>query len=523
MLTAPVSNALVLLVALALLLCLVLRSVLRREAVPLPPGPKGLPFIGNILQMPRAHIERGFAKLSEKYGDLIYMEVLGHRMIVINSQNIARDLLEKRGARYSNRPRMVRLNEVIGWDPSLPTLQYKTESFRRQRRWLRGTFGDKQAVRQFSALQQREVCVLLLGMINTPDDYAMHVRRLVSAVVVDAVYGHRITSLEDPYVMMIDRAMEASTAGTVSGSILDIFPVLKHVPAWMPGAGFMRNALHARALVREAHQVPYQMCRENTASGNTAPSFTFSLVERAEKAGRFQQEEKDIIATAGLAYGAASDTTKTVLMSFILAMVLHPDVYAKAQEEVDRVVGRDRLPTLEDRSSLPFVECILKETYRSNHADAECPGVPHQTSDCQDEYEGYCVPADTTIITNIWSISRNTRSWEDPGSFRPERFLKPEQLQPEIADPKSFIFGHGRRLCPGREFADATLFLAMASMAAALDIGKARDGEGNDITPNVSFASSSIVSYPEVFPCRIKPRFDATSVMVSDTLAGIPT
>lgn len=131
MLTAPVSNALVLLVALALLLCLVLRSVLRREAVPLPPGPKGLPFIGNILQMPRAHIERGFAKLSEKYGapqtipfapilmhlhdlegDLIYMEVLGHRMIVINSQNIARDLLEKRGARYSNRPRMVRLNEV---------------------------------------------------------------------------------------------------------------------------------------------------------------------------------------------------------------------------------------------------------------------------------------------------------------------------------------------------------------------------------------------------------------------------
>ena len=107
-------------------------------------------------------------------------------------------------------------------------------------------------------------------------------RRLVSAVIVEAVYGHRIMSLEDPYVTLMDRAMEATTARTVSGSILDIFPVceyqvsfsgqnercddtnpVKHVPAWMPGAGFMRDALRAKALVFEAHQVPYRMCRQN--------------------------------------------------------------------------------------------------------------------------------------------------------------------------------------------------------------------------------------------------------------------
>ena len=103
-------------------------------------------------------------------------------------------------------------------------------------------------------------------------------------MIVEAVYGHRITSLEDPYVTLMDRAMEATTAGTVSGSILDILPVceysvcshadvlctqpnsVKYVPPWMPGAGFMREALHARALVREAHQVPYQMCRERAVS-----------------------------------------------------------------------------------------------------------------------------------------------------------------------------------------------------------------------------------------------------------------
>lgn len=90
--------------------------------------------------------------------------------------------------------------------------------------------------------------------------------------------------------------------------------------------------------------------------------------------------------------------------------------------------------------------------------------------------------------------------------------MKPEQLSPEVADPKSFVFGHGRRcdfdaaqdgkprltgtlnrLCPGREFADATLFLAISNMIAALDIGKSRDAEGNEITPKAAFASSSII------------------------------
>lgn len=56
--------------------------------------------------------------------------------------------------------------------------------------------------------------------------------------------------------------------------------------------------------------------------------------------------------------------SKSIVYSFILVMILNPDVFAKAQEEMDRVVGHDRLPTIEDRESLPYLECILKETYR---------------------------------------------------------------------------------------------------------------------------------------------------------------
>ena len=126
-------SALAKLAALICLVHLVLRSAIRRKALPLPlpPGPRRLPILGNVLQMPRERIERGFAKIAEKYGalrlvpfqgmtiltlptqgDLVYLEVLGMRVLVLNSQTVARDLLEKRGARYSNRPRTVRISEV---------------------------------------------------------------------------------------------------------------------------------------------------------------------------------------------------------------------------------------------------------------------------------------------------------------------------------------------------------------------------------------------------------------------------
>jgi len=96
---------------------------------------------------------------------------------------------------------------------------------------------------------------------------------------------------------------------------------------------------------------------------------------------------------------AGSDTTAATNASFVLAMTMHPEIQKKAQEELDRVIGPDRLPTWEDRSQLPYIDAILKETLRWNTATPL--GVPHAVVQ-DDVYEGMFIPGGATVIPNIW-------------------------------------------------------------------------------------------------------------------------
>ena len=97
------------------------------------------------------------------------------------------------------------------------------------------------------------------------------------------------------------------------------------------------------------------------------------------------------------------------VLSFFLAMMTHPDIQRKAQEEIDAVIGTDRLPTFKDRSNLPFVSCLLWECLRwSPIAPMAVPHAPIQ----DDVYEGYWIPKGTTILPNVWSV------FICPGSLR---------------------------------------------------------------------------------------------------------
>lgn len=94
-----------------------------------------------------------------------------------------------------------------------------------------------------------------------------------------------------------------------------------------------------------------------------------------------------------------SDTTSSTTYAFIQAMMVFQDVQKKAQEEIDRVVGPNRLPTIEDYPNLPYIRCCMKETLR--WMPTVVMGVPHCTTK-DDEYNGWKIPKGTTIINNVW-------------------------------------------------------------------------------------------------------------------------
>lgn len=221
-------------------------------------------------------------------------------------------------------------------------------------------------------------------------------------------------------------------------------------------------------------------------AGTAGDSVLRSLLT-PEDGSIIDEEEEDVIKwVVGAVYSGGADTTVCALSTFVLAMVLYPEVQAKAQEEIDRVVGADRLPGIVDRPSLPYVEAVFKETLRW-HPVAPL-GVPHRVTK-EDHYDGYVIPAGSTIVANIWAMSR---SQPDSDLFKPERHLPGGDHVGH--DPRSYVFGFGRRICPGLNLADSEVWLGVASLLSAFRIEKKSDGKGGFITPKEEY-EQGIISY----------------------------
>jgi len=123
-------------------------------------------------------------------------------------------------------------------------------------------------------------------------------------------------------------------------------------------------------------------------------------------------------------------------------MILNPKVLKKAQDELDRVVGKGRLPDLSDKDDLPYIDAIMKEVLRwSPPLPITIPKRVIQ----DDVYRGYFIPAGATVVENVWAICRDPNIYPDPETFNPDRFLKDGKIDPSVFNPEDRIFGAGRR------------------------------------------------------------------------------
>ncbi|THG98381.1 hypothetical protein EW026_g3806 [Hermanssonia centrifuga] len=144
-----------------------------------------------------------------------------------------------------------------------------------------------------------------------------------------------------------------------------------------------------------------------------------SELERLSHLNFDPQEEQLIKDVAAIAYAAGSDTTVSALLSFFLALIVYPDVQIKAQAEIDRIIGKDRLPTFEDRNDLPYIDCIVWECLRWNPVTPL--GLARKVTE-DDEYQGYQIPKNTTILPNVWALLHEESMYPDPMKFNPDRF-----------------------------------------------------------------------------------------------------
>ncbi|KAF7365045.1 O-methylsterigmatocystin oxidoreductase [Mycena venus] len=364
--------------------------------------------MGNFYDIPSELPWITYAKWGKEYGDVVHLQVFGNHVLVVNSVKAAVELFEKRGHIYSDRP-TIPMVSLMGWDFAFTGMLY-TKKLRQSRRMFHQHF-RRDAMVAHRPIQLRKIHDLLRSLFSTPDDFIPHIKTLAVAIIMATTYGYDVKSTNDRFVYLAEEAVQRLGESVLPGAFaVNNLPFLRYLPSWFPGCGFHRFARETSEFVNEMKNAPFDFVRRNMVN---------FLEYNDDHGGSEEREEmmKDVVATA---YGAAADTTAATLVVFIMAMALHPEVAQKAQNEIDSVIGLDRLPGFDDRSALPHCEAVYREVLR--WWPAVPLAIPHATSE-DDVYEGCYIPKGTMVLPNIWAMFHDESTYPNPDKFNPERFL----------------------------------------------------------------------------------------------------
>ncbi|KAG9079737.1 hypothetical protein FRC06_007521 [Ceratobasidium sp. 370] len=471
---------------------------------PLPPSPRYYPLIGHLLSMPTQYEHVGFMEISKQLkSDIFSLSILGTVIVVLNSPEDAINLLEKRSSIYSDRfcPPMLAEPSLVNLGKLVTLLGYN-DRWKKSRRLLHPWI-NKKGTESFYPSLELQARLLLQRLLKLSDrviasaELESEFYRTLAATLSDSVYGYKLQSSDDPFVLSLkELADNATKAALPSNFLVNVFPLLIHTPEWFPGASWKRAAQEWRKQQESAADTTYGWTKAQMAKGKAEGTIIASSLNHAEELGVEPEEKEDYVKKLAVAlFTAGTDTTTQTLLVFVLAMLLFPEAQNKAQEEIDTVVGLNRLPTMEDRPKLEYVDRLISEVLRWRPTVPT--GVPHACYQ-DDIYKGYRIPKGAIIFGNVWAITRNEQLYSSPENFNPDRYLDPHVPLPPT-------FGFGRRQCPGLHYARASMFTTIASILATFNITLAQDMAGNDIIP-VAESTNDLVYHPKPFKLRLIPR-----------------
>lgn len=250
---------------------------------------------------------------------------------------------------------------------------------------------------KYEGIQDFESKVLLKELLQDPDDFISINRRYSASVIMQVTYGYRIPSFDDELIKRIYGVLGRFTEMTALGAwAIESFPSL----TWLPQMLLGNWKTHGRRIFEQDSAVYLNLwnrLKRETDAGTAKPCFTRTFyLNNPEKAGI---DDLAAAYTYGGLIEAGSETTATTLNNFVLCMLLFPEVQARAQQEIDAVVGSGRLPTWGDEQNLPYVRSVIKEVLRWRPVNKF--GMPHASTE-DDWYEGYFIPKGSVVVLNWW-------------------------------------------------------------------------------------------------------------------------
>ncbi|KAM5318067.1 cytochrome P450 1B1 isoform 2-T8 [Glossophaga mutica] len=445
----------------------------RQQSGSSPPGPFAWPLIGNAAAMgPAPHLS--FARLAKRYGDVFQIHLGGCPVVVLNGERAIRQALVQQGAAFANRPSFASFRVVAG-GRSLAFGQY-SERWKAQRRAAHSTMRaflshqlrSRRVLEGHVLGEVRELVELLVrgsagGAFLDPRPLTLVA---VANVMCAACFGCRYSHEDAEFRELLSHNEEfGRTVG--AGSLVDVLPWLQRFPnpvrtAFREFEQLNRNFSNFIIDKFMRHQESF---RPGADPRDMMDACILSVEkEAAEKSGDSSARlDIDYVpSTVTDIFGASQDTLSTALQWLLILFTRYPDVQARVQAELDQVVGRDRLPCLEDQPRLPYVMAFLYEAMRFSSFVPVT--IPHATT-ANTSLLGYHIPKDTVVFVNQWSVNHDPVKWPNPEDFDPARFLDKDGIINKDLTSSVMIFSMGKRRCIGEELSKVQLFLFTSILA----------------------------------------------------------
>ncbi|XP_027117143.1 cytochrome P450 81Q32 [Coffea arabica] len=436
-----------------LLLALVFKFWQRRsQNIPPSPAP-ALPIIGH-LHLIKQPLHRTLHKLSQKCGPIFSLWFGTRLVVVVSSPSMVEECFTKNDIVLANRPRLI-LGKYVGYNYSdIIDVPYG-DHWRNLRKLFTNEILSPARLSMFLSIRQDEIMRLLRKLYEISDNNFAKVELqskfsvLSLNVIMRMVTGKRYfgegedTEEAKKFRGLIRKVFESAGASNPG----DFLPLLR----WVDYKNFEKSL----ARIGKEIDVFFQGLIEEHRCDRSKNTMIDHLLTLQESQPECYDDE--VIKANILALLFAATDTSAVTMEWAMSLLLnHPNVLEKARTELDTHLGKDRLIHEQDLPKLPYLHNIIMETFRLIPPVPLL--VPHEASaDCT--VGGYDLPSGTMLLVNAWEIHRDPDVWDDPTSFKPERF---EGLQVEPS--KLMPFGMGRRSCPGAGLAHRVVGVALGSL-----------------------------------------------------------
>ncbi|KAL0339601.1 UNVERIFIED_CONTAM: cytochrome [Sesamum radiatum] len=456
---------------------ILLRAFVKKRSSPrLPPSPLALPIIGH-LHLLSSIPHQAFFKISSRYGPLIHLYLGSVPCVVASSPEICKEFLKTHEISFLNRPKTVVSDYVTYGTQDLSFAPYGDHWKFVKKLCISRLLGG-QTLDLLQPIRRQEINYLieLLSMkAKAGESVAIgsELIRLSNNVISRMVLSRRLSGDENEAAQMREQVREI-TALTGQFNLSDFIWFFKNLD--VQGIGKRLKAVMGRfdkmmEKIIEEHQSERRKLKQRTKEGEVAKDLLHILLDIAEDESSEMKLTREKIKGFILDLFVGGTDTSAITIEWTLAeLINHPKILLKAVQEIDSVVGKNRLVEESDIPNLPYLQAIFKESLRIHPSGPII--VRESTEDCT--ISGYHIPAKTQLFVNVWAVGRDPNHWENPLEFRPERFLAEDgsakgQLDIRGQHYQLLPFGSGRRSCPGTSLALLVVQTALAAMIQCFD------------------------------------------------------